>query len=60
MTDAPLIVLRGLEGNMPPTLTVAQSAIVAHLDAAKMFWWMLFALTLVVVVSVAYNKTKRR
>ncbi|PIT91308.1 hypothetical protein COU17_00755 [Candidatus Kaiserbacteria bacterium CG10_big_fil_rev_8_21_14_0_10_49_17] len=57
-TSSQLIVLRGLEGASPTTLTPAQKCIIAHIDVATAVWWgvlVLVVLTLIVHLARAWR-----
>ncbi len=47
---APLIVLKGLEGNPPASLTLLQSKMLPYEQYIEVLWWSLWLATLAFVV----------
>jgi len=46
-----LIVLPNLEGNPPADYTAFQQALLPYSDAIQIAWWLVFALTLCVLIA---------
>jgi hypothetical protein len=49
-TTENLIVLRGLEGNAPTSLTPVQKFLAPHIDALTLFWVLVWFVTAIVVL----------
>ncbi len=50
-SSIPIMILKGLEGNSPTTLSGLQVYLASHYEILNGFWWIMFAGTLLYVIA---------